>query len=127
MENAMILDNKVGEWCMAYSVGVPKGTPSNQYKIDAYDIKTMKRNVVAFEGICQVVAERDPFWGGDDSKPYKSKFLRDPTWNQLYACAKAQQKKTLDMHHSFFEGAYIKRTYEDNGMKIKELQLSLGS
>lgn len=112
---------------MCYSVGVPKGTPREHYRTDQHDITTMKQKIRAFEGKCVVKAEADPFWGGEKSKPYCSRVLENPTWGDLFRCSKAQQKKTLDLHHSFFEGAYVSYTYEDNGVTYKILRLSLGS
>lgn len=110
-------------WCMTYSVGVPKGTPREHYRTDKHDITTMKQKVVAFEGPCIVIADRDEFWGGEKSQAYRSRIINSPTWGQLFTCAKAQQKKTLDLHHSFFEGAHVSRRV--NGTTY--LKLSLGS
>jgi hypothetical protein len=74
---------------MCFSVGPKKDTPREQYVVDKHDISTMKRNVVAFPGKCVVIAEADEFWGGPQSKPYRSKVMENPTWGQLFSCAKA--------------------------------------
>lgn len=91
----------------------------------------MKQNIVAFRGLCQVRAERDEFFGGEDSRPYRSKVFLNPTWRQLFAAAKQQQKATGDLHHDFFEG------YQDTGkddfnahpnhLPVRVLRLCLGS
>lgn len=89
--------------------------------------KGRARAAVAFEGLCVVRADADDFFGGEDSQPYESRMLRSPTWTTLFACAKAQQKKTLDVHHMFFEGAYVVGTAQIGGQDVKVLRLSLGS
>lgn len=66
----------------------------------------MKRNVVAFEGRYKVYVPATDFFGGEDSRPYVSKVLVNPTWGVLYNCAKRSMKCTNDAHHVFFEGAY---------------------
>lgn len=114
---------------MRFSVGPQKDTPREHYTKDSYGINTMKRNVVAFSGKCVVVAEADLFFGGEYSKPYRSAVLKNPTWGRLFQCAKAAQKKTLDLHHAFFEGVYVQSGPKAivNGEEVTVLCLSLGS
>jgi hypothetical protein len=91
----------------------------------------MRQNIVAFTGLCQVRAERDEYFGGSASRPFRSKVLLNPTWRQLYAIARQQQKATGDVQHDFFEGYY------DTGMDdmmihprrlpVRIIHLSLGS
>lgn len=91
----------------------------------------MRQNVVAFQGLCQVRAERTPFYGGDESRPYRSQILLNPTWRQLFAVAKKQQQATKDLHHDFFEGYHD--TKKDDMMlhphhlPVRVLKLNLGS
>jgi hypothetical protein len=90
-----------------------------------YSIRS-KRNEVAYTGKCIVVSDVCKFFGGDSSQPYASKILINPTWADLFACAKAQQKKTRDMHHVFFEG-YITTGRVGSNQSIAALELLLGS
>lgn len=121
------------QFAMVFSVGPKKDTPREHYTTGVHDIKTMKKNVVAFKGRYVVIAERDEFWGGALSRTYQSKILTDPTWGQLFRCAKAAQKRTLDLHHAFFEGAYVRKfggpdgTIQIDGDVVHVLQLALGS
>ena len=115
---------------MVFSVGPKKDTPREDYYVNRIDIKTMKQNVVAFVGKYVVVAERDEFWGSERSRYYRSKVFENPTWGQLFNCAKAAQKRTLDLHHSFFEGAYVPAKDSSivvGGQEATILKLSLGS
>ena len=113
---------------MVFSVGPEKGTPESDYTTDKDGFKYMKRKVVAFKGKCVVTAAADDFWGGDESRPYRSRMMDSPTWGQLFNCAKAQQKRTLDWHHAFFEGACKHGpAIEVNGEMVQPLRLVLGS
>ena len=112
---------------MRFSVGPKSYTPRSHYRIDEDGIEYMKRNIVAFQGKCIVTAGADDFFGGEESQGYRSRVLENPTWGQLFACAKAQQKKTLDEHHSFFESYYTQGTTRVNGEDITVLKLFLGS
>jgi hypothetical protein len=91
----------------------------------------MRQNLVAFTGLCQVRAERDQFFGGEDSRPFRSKVLLNPTWRQLFAIAKKQQEATKDVHHDFFEG-YRDTGRDDmmvhpNHLPVRVIELALGS
>jgi len=73
------------------------------------------------------VAHADDFWGGEASKPYRSKVIVDPTFQSLYSAACTAQKKTGDRHHAFIEGAFFKRVEVIDGVNVTVLELSLGS
>ncbi len=86
-----------------------------------------KRNAIAFNGKCIVTCDADTFFGDDDSRDYVSRVMENPTWSKLFACAKAQQKKTRDMHHAFFEGFYSGGVVVKNNEPVMVLRLILGS
>ena len=112
---------------MRFSVGPRPNTPRSHYRIDEDGIEYMKRNIVAFQGKCIVTAGADDYFGGEESQGYRSRVLENPTWGQLFACAKAQQKKTLDEHHSFFENYYTRGTTSVKGEEVTVIYLALGS
>lgn len=99
-----------------YSVHI-QGTPT----VVRNDLEYTKRNVVAFEGRVRVVAHRDDFFGGDESRSFRSRVLENPTWGTLFKVFKSQVEKTRDYHHAFLEGARIVRREGD--VQIVELQL----
>lgn len=101
-----------------YSVHV-KGTPT----VVRNDIEYTKQNVVAFEGRVRVVAYRDDFFGGDESRAYRSRVLENPTWGTLFRVFKSQVKATRDYHHAFLEGARVVRREGD----VQIVELLLGS
>jgi hypothetical protein len=108
---------------MYYSVHVP-GTPT----ITRDDCEYTKQNVIAFHDRIRVVSGRDGFFGGSESRPYKSRILVNPTWRDLLRVAKSQQKKTKDYHHSFLEGASIvRREVDKDGVSYGVVHLQLGS
>jgi hypothetical protein len=124
------IGSKDTQFYMAYSVSPKKDTPREHIRMDDIGCANLKQNIVAFEGKYVVVAEADEFWGGEKSQRYQSSVLLNPTWAVLYRCAKAQQKRTKDLHHSFFEGAYVPSI--NNTITVGEetatvLRLSLGS
>lgn len=80
-------------------------------------------NAVAVVGAVRVEADADEFFGGHDSKPYRSRVMASPTWGDLMRCAKQQAKKTLDEHHVFVEGIEFLR--KDGGVTV--IRLVLGS
>lgn len=80
-------------------------------------------NAVAVVGAVRVEADADEFFGGPDSKPYRSRVMASPTWGDLMRCAKQQAKKTLDEHHVFVEGIEFLR--KDGNVTV--IRLSLGS
>lgn len=91
----------------------------------------LKQNVTAFQGLCQVRADRDQFFGGEDSRDFRSKVLLNPTWRQLFAIAKKQQQATRDFHHDFFEGfretGKVDYNIHPNHLPVAIIQLQLGS
>lgn len=91
----------------------------------------MRQNIVAFQGLCQIRAEANPFFGGEDSRPFRSRVLLNPTWRQLMAVAKKQQEVTGDEHHDFFEGYYDTgkddMNVHPNHLPVRILKLALGS
>jgi hypothetical protein len=117
---------------MFFSVGPKKDTPREHYRVDKHGIAYMKQNVRALQGKYVIMAYADEFWcaNGFTSKSYTSKVLENPTWGQLFACAKAAQRKTGDLHHAFFEGVRLDHTslkVNINGEDVPVLHLTLGS
>lgn len=115
---------------MRYSVSANKSVPIEQRVCwdKEYDLWYMKQTVTAFYGACMVSAEADSFFGGNESKPFVSKVLVNPTWRQLYGVAKQQKKKTRDGHHSFFEGFLdTGKDVEIEGIPVRVIELLLGS
>lgn len=101
-----------------YSVHI-KGTPT----VEKNGIEYTKQNVLAFEGKVRVVAHADDFFGGDESRAFRSRVLENPTWGSLFRVFKSQMKRTRDFHHSFLEGADVVRMEGD----VKIVELRLGS
>ena len=86
------------------------------------------RDLCATLGPCIVEAAADDFWGGEESKSYRSRIIYNPTWGELFRIAVRQQKRTRDFHHDFFESArIIRRIPQPNGTEVKVLELVLGS
>jgi hypothetical protein len=108
-----------------------KGTPTvRKYYSggggDYYEVT--KQSVVAFEGRVRVVGYADGFFGGDESREYRSRILVNPTWGTLFRVFKSQMRKTKDYHHSFLEGARIvRREVDKDGVSYGVVELSLGS
>lgn len=108
---------------MIYSVHVP-GTPT----LTRNECKYTKQSVVAFRDRIRVECDSDDFFGGSESRPYKSRILVNPTWGTLLRVAKSQQKKTQDYHHDFLEGAMIvRREVDKDGVSYGVVHLLLGS
>lgn len=80
-------------------------------------------NEVAISGKVRIVAYPDKYFGGKDSKGYRSRVLTNPTWLTLYKHSDKAMKKTLDEHHTFFEGFDI----IDNENDVKVIELVMGS
>ena len=83
------------------------------------------RTKIAFKGKCRAVVRANEFFGGTDSREYISDVLENPTWGELFECAKASQALTLDTHHVFFEDVYQQDTVDMDGNAL--LSLGLGS
>jgi len=106
-----------------YSVHV-KGKPC----IMLDGIPYTKQNVVAVQDRVRVVAHRDGFFGGDDSKGYRSRIMLNPTWGQLFRCFQSQIRTTKDYHHAFLEGATVlRREVDEDGVSYAVVELLLGS
>ena len=91
-------------------------------------IRYTKQNVVAFHDRVRVIGYRDEFFGGDESRAYRSPIMVNPTWKKLLGCLSSQMKKTRDYHHQFLEGARIlRREVDSNGVSYAVVELSLGS
>lgn len=106
-----------------YSVHI-KGTPSVMRNGCEYT----KQNVVAFHDRVKVESCGDEFFGGPDSKSYRSRLMVNPTWGQLLRCLTAQMRKTKDYHHCFLEGARIvRREVGKNGVSYGIVSLITGS
>jgi len=73
------------------------------YKSDANDVPIDNLDEVAFKGSGVIIAEHDPFWGGEASGDYQSKVLTDPTWLDLCVVTQEQMNHTKDGHHCFLE------------------------
>lgn len=106
-----------------YSVHVP-GKPAIRRDGIAYT----KQNVVAIDDRVVVEAYADDFFGGPDSKPYRSRLLDRPTWGTLFRVFKSQIKKTRDHHHCFLEGArVVRREVDKHGVSFAVVELLTGS
>lgn len=111
---------------MIYSVGPDRTTPASEI-ITRDGIRYIKRTAVAFNGPCIVTAPADDWFGGEDSRSYRSRLLDSPTWGRLMSVAESQQKATRDFHHAFLEGAYPVGTETIKGQTVTVLRLLLGS
>ncbi len=106
-----------------YSVYI-KGQPSYRRR----DLEYTKRSVVAFHDRVRVEASADEFFGGDDSRSYRSRIMVNPTWGQLFQVFKSQMKRTRDYHHAFLEGAsVVRREVDRDGVSYAVVQLYAGS
>lgn len=106
-----------------YSVHI-KGTPT----VTRNGIEYTKQNVVAFHDRVKVIGYRDDFFGGDESKGYRSRMLVNPTWKTLLGCLEAQMRRTKDYHHCFLEGARIvRREVDKDGVSYGIVELLTGS
>jgi hypothetical protein len=106
-----------------YSVDVP-GKPFTVRS----GLRYTKRSVVAFEDRVVVESVRDPFFGGRDSRAFRSRVITNPTWGRLMEVFKQQMLRTRDYHHVFLEGARIvRREVDRNGVSYAVVELLLGS
>lgn len=112
---------------MQFSVGPYPNTPASDYITRANGLKYMRRSVVAYRGKCVVHASPDDFFGGDESQGYRSRVMTNPTWGNLFTAAKAQQRRTRDYHHMFFEGYTKRGSIMIDGEQVALLELWLGS
>lgn len=117
---------------MIYSVGASKNTiPEHVIVEKRTGNLNIKQTVIAFHGLCQVREEAHEFFGGAKSQSFKSKIMLNPTWRQLFAVAKQQQRATKDEHHIFFEGIYDTGkddfSVHTNNLPVRIIRLALGS
>jgi len=89
------------------------------YKTDKKGQPIDNLDKIAVKGKCRFVQRRCEFYGGPNSKNYKSRVVENPTWLQLCALANSMIIKTLDTHHVFLEGVHYLRKDKD-GVKIYE-------
>ncbi len=75
------------------------------------------RKQIAVKGALVMHAPRNVFFGGEESQPYASAVLTDPTWTQLFAEFKKQMVITRNTPHWFFEGVY-KTDNEIDGVPV---------
>lgn len=112
---------EIKEYCKKaayFSVGEIKGKKA--VVCPKTEIRYVSRREVAIEGEVVVVAEKDSFYGGDTSRSFRSKVLVNPTWGVLFGQFRLAMAKTLDVHHTFFEGVYPAREQPENGPKVYE-------
>lgn len=106
-----------------YSVHI-KGKPSYWKG----DIEYTRQNVVAFEDRVVVEGHADDFFGGDESRGYRSRLMVNPTWGRLFRVFKTQMKHTRDYHHAFLEGArVVRREVDKDGVSYAVVELVTGS
>jgi hypothetical protein len=92
------------------------------------DLEYTKQSVVAFEDRVRVEAHADDFFGGDESRAYRSRIMVNPTWGQLFRAFKAQMRQTRDYHHQFLEGArVVRREVDADGVSYAVVELVAGS
>lgn len=100
--------------------------------IHAYPSIDHKPRERAVEGRCVLISLQDEFFGGDESKPYVSRVLTNPTWGTVLVEFDKSIFVTGDSHHSFLEGLRrLPRKQLPKGVKIPSgitvLEFSTGS
>jgi hypothetical protein len=93
------------------------------YDLDDDDEPIDNLDEIAAKGKVILVGFADDYWGGNESKDYRSEVLENPTWLQVAVCANAMIKTTKDTHHCFLEGLE-KHSEEDN---VTVYEMSMGS
>jgi hypothetical protein len=91
-----------------YSVSPPKGKRGVSKKDDSgrHMYYVADKNSVAIRGDCILLGERDDFFGGKESKEYRSGVLHNPTWGDVFEHFRKSIPVTRDAHHCFLEGVY---------------------
>lgn len=110
-----------------FSVGPKPGQP---IVMDALypGSTTVSQRATAIERLVRVVASGDEFFGGEESRDFRSPIIQSPTWGQLNGVAGRQMRRTGDTHHRYLEGFYLAGTEVDKqGRTIQLLELSMGS
>jgi len=87
-----------------------------EVRFSAYDTKSHKGlgkdtdwivydnlDEVPIEGRVVIFEPGDQFWGGDETRDYKSPILHSPTWLELCVIANEMMHVTGDMNHCFVE------------------------
>jgi hypothetical protein len=74
------------------------------YKSDEDGVPVDNLHDVAVEGCVVLVANRNLYFGGRQSKDYESKVLESPTWLQVAVRANEMIGVTRDRSHCFLEG-----------------------
>ena len=98
-----------------------------QFDKDGYPIMMLKPQALAFEGLCIVEASRTEYFGGIDSKSYRSDVIANPTWMQLWFICASQAEKTRDFYHTNIVAAHVIRTeksIDSQVIKIIEFELA---
>lgn len=107
-----------------YSVSPPKGKRGVSVKDDKgrHIYYVASKSDIAIKGDVILVGERDTFWGGKQSKEYRSGVLHNPTWGDVFEHFGRSMPVTRDLHHAFLEGVYpIRRDGKDvveNGIPL---------
>jgi hypothetical protein len=96
------------------------------YESDENDTPVDNLDEIAAKGRVVVYRPRNEFFGGEESLPYRSKVLVDPTFLQLAVCANRSIVRTRDRHHVFFEGLSEESTYNEE-LKAFVYQMWMGS
>lgn len=89
------------------------------YKTDDNDVPLDNLDEVAVKGRVYIIADRNEFYGGIESKDYRSWELINPTWLDVCVCAEAAIRATNDHHHVFLEGLDL--VGEEEGIKVYKL------
>lgn len=111
----------------AYSAFFSVPPQPGKRSVVRHDIAYVSQREVAHEGKAVVVASADSFYGGDDSKPFRSRVLTNPTYGQLNGVATQVMRTTRDVHHSFFEGFRVTGSDNIDGEDVAVLTLYMGS
>ena len=93
------------------------------YKTDKDDVPINNLNEIAATGKVVLIAPRNEFYGGKDSRSYKSPVLENPTWLQVCVYANEMITTTKDKHHVFLEGLDYKKKEGD----VKVFEFCMGS
>ncbi len=91
-----------------FSIGEVQGCKSVQVDSDYKHVSQRERLVdlatgERIETPIRVVASADEFWGGPNSKPFKSKVYHKPTFGALLHALRKQIEFTGDQHHCYLE------------------------
>jgi len=65
-----------------------------QFDVAGIPIMMMKSQANAFKGLCIVEASRNEYFGGVNSKNYRSDVVSDPSWMELWCLCSSQAAET---------------------------------